>query len=219
MDVPKLSPRDTALQASLPALCVPHDSGLPPLEAGQRRLLLASDGVYLQARSLVMLASVRIAQATLPYGPHAQSVVLTNGQIPAALIAQAAQAARATPEKEIAAAVVWEDGAYRLVFPEVISADAGHISYRDQLDDSHLVLDLHSHGGGSAYFSPQDDESDRSRPGPYIAGVFGRCAGAMEFVARIVCAPHLVDLPVQVLAPGVNTLVAPKEPSAAPVGA
>lgn len=211
MDVADLSPRDTALQASLPVLCVPHDSGLPPLEAGQRRLLLASDGVYLQARSLVMLASVRIAQAELPYGPHAQAVVLTNGQIPAALISEAAQAARATPEKEIAAAVLWEQGAYRLVFPEVISADAGHVSYRDQLDDAHLVLDLHSHGRGGAYFSPTDDESDRSRPGPYIAAVFGRCDGQMEFVARLACAPHLVPLPVQVLAPGPNTLVAPKQ--------
>lgn len=209
MDVASLSPRDTALQASLPALIVPHDSDLPALKAGQRRLLLAADGVYLQACSNVMLCSVRVGTAALPYGAHAQSVVLTNGPIPAELIREAGRAARDTPTTEIAAAILWQDGKYQLVFPEVISASAGHVTYRDQLDDEHLVLDLHSHGAGKAYFSSQDDECDRQRPGPYLAGVFGRCDGPMTLALRLVCAPHLVDVPASVLAPAEGGLVAP----------
>lgn len=210
-----LSARDKALQAALPALPVPHDSDLPALPAGQRRLLLAADGLYLQARSSVMQVSVRVATATLPYGPHQQQVILSHGPVPASLVREAARLASATPDKEVAAAVVWKEGAYRLEVPEVISAGAGHVSYHDRLDDDALVMDIHSHGAGRAFFSSTDDASDLARPGPYLALVLGCCGGPMEVALRLVCPPHLVELPVRLIAPADGGLVVKDEPRAA----
>lgn len=203
-----LSPRDKALQAALPTLPVPHDSDLPALKPGQRRLLLAADGLYLQARSSVMQVSVRVASSTLPYGPHQQTVIFTHGPVPASLLRNAAQLASATPDKEVAAAVVWKDGRYQLELPEVISAGAGHVSYRDQLDDDTLVMDIHSHGKGPAFFSSTDDASDLARPGPYLAICLGRCDGPMELAVRLVCPPHLVELPARIIAAAEGGLVA-----------
>lgn len=204
-----LSPRDLAIQASLPILPVPHDGELPPLPLGQRRLLLAADGLYLEVSAPAMAATLRLAEAALPYGPLKQRLVLPHGPLPAAHLRGLAERAKATPQQEVAGAVVWAAGqGYQLVDPEVISASAGHISYRDTLDDAGLVLDLHSHATGPAYFSSTDDASDRARPGPYLAMVLGRCDGPMELALRFVSAPFLVPIPVQLLSPGAHGLVA-----------
>ena len=203
-----LSLRDLAVQSSLPVVPVPFDSPLPPLAVGQRRLLLAADGLYLEVAAPTLAATLRLAEARLPFGPLQQSLALPHGPVPAAHLRTLAERAQSTPQQEVAGAVVWAAGeGYQVVFPEVLSASAGHVSYRDTLDDAGLVLDLHSHAAGPAYFSPVDDASDSARPGPYLAAVVGRCDGAMELALRFVSAPFLVDLPVQLLSPNAHGLV------------
>jgi len=203
-----LSVRDLAVQSSLPVLPVPHDLPLPALPVGERRLLLAADGLYLQVASPTLAATLRLAETRLPFGPCQQSLALLHGPVPAAHLRELAQRAKATPKQEIAGAIVWSAGqGYQVVIPEVLSASASHVSYRDDLDDAGLVLDLHSHAGGAAYFSPVDDESDSARPGPYLAAVVGRCDGAMELALRFVSAPFLVPLPIQLLSPSTHGLV------------
>lgn len=203
-----LSLRDLAVQSSLPVVCVPHDGAWPELPLGQRRLLLAADGLYLEVAAPTLSATLRLSEAKLPFGPLQQRLVLPHGPVPASHLRALAHRAQATPQQEVAGAVLWEEGkGYQVVFPEVLSASAGHISYRDTLDDSGLVLDLHSHAGGKAFFSSVDDASDSARPGPYLAAVVGRCDGAMEVVLRFVSAPFLVPLPIQLLSPGKHGLV------------
>jgi len=82
----------------------------------------------------------------------------------------------------------------------VQSASAAHVRYVDTTDDRRLVFDLHSHAGGSAYFSQTDDVSDGSRPGPYIAVVVGHCEREVpELVARVVLPPYLVPITIEKL--------------------
>lgn len=204
-----LSVRDLAIQAALPIVAVPHDGSLPPLPMGQRRLLLAADGLYLEVAAPTLAATLRLSETPLPFGPLQQRLVLPNGPLPAAHLKQLAGLAKATPEREVAGAVVWTPGqGYEVVLPEVLSAGAAHVSYRDTLDDTGLVLDLHSHGTGTAFFSSVDDASDSARPGPYLAVVLGRCDGPMELALRFVSAPFLVPLPVQLLSPNAHGLIA-----------
>jgi PRTRC genetic system protein A len=204
-----LSLRDLAVQSALPALPVPLDSPLPPLLLGQRRLLLAADGLYLDLVAPTLSATLRLALTPLPFGPVQQQVSLHHGPLPAAHLRALAERASATPDREIAGAIVWTAGqGYRVVVPEILSASASHVSYRDTLDDTGLLLDVHSHGRGAAYFSPVDDASDNARPGPYLAAVLGRCDGAMELALRLVSPPFLVPLPVQLLSPAEHGLVA-----------
>lgn len=204
-----LSLRDQAVQSSLPILAVPHDGSLPALPVGQRRLLLAADGLYLEVAAPRMQATLRLAQTTLPFGTLQQRLVFPHGPLPASHLRALAERAKATPKEEVAGAVVWTEGkGYEFVVPEVLSASAGHISYRDSFDDEGLMLDLHSHATGPAYFSSVDDESDSARPGPYLAVVLGRCDGPLEIALRFVSAPFLVPLPVQLLSPGAHGLIA-----------
>ncbi|MFZ1643253.1 MAG: Mov34/MPN/PAD-1 family protein [Candidatus Contendobacter sp.] len=60
----------------------------------------------------------------------------------------------------------------------VYGRGAGHVRY-EPLPESHrdaLVLHVHSHGDGEAYFSVQDDRANREAgDSVYVAVVFGRC--------------------------------------------
>jgi PRTRC genetic system protein A len=89
--------------------------------------------------------------------------------------------------------IVWHavSGEMRLVFPTEESTGCTHVRYRrPQLDDDeHLVVDLHSHGHLSAFFSTQDDRDDR---GEFkIAGVIGNCDRGQCSTAFRLCANGL----------------------------
>jgi PRTRC genetic system protein A len=196
----ELSPLDAAIQSSCPTVLAPHQGELPPLRAG-KRLILAADGLYLEVRSTSLHVLQRIAVLQTPYGTVAPFVRLACGPIPRDLLRRATEAAAAT-RVEVAFAIVADgQGGYALVQPEVHSASASHITYADALPDDLLVLDIHSHGEGAAFFSSTDNASDLARPGPYIALVIGRCSTAPEIAARLVAPPWLCSIPPESLRP------------------
>lgn len=188
-----------AIDATLfpPLVPAPRFGTLSELQAGKKRFIGAADGVYVEASTEALRLRLRVARAVLPYGPLAAQVDLDAGPVPRALLREFVECAQAHAEREVAAAVVLDgNGIYRLHWPAVEDASAGHVSYRDTLDDARLVLDLHSHAGGAAFFSRTDDASDLTRPGPYFALVVGRCNQAdPEIVARAVLPPYLQPLP------------------------
>lgn len=189
---------DAALFAATPLLPVPRFGELPALPAGRKRLLGAADGLYVEARSLAWDVCMPVAiGVTLPYGPLAARLRCTAGPVPRAMLRRFVQAAMASPDREIAAAVViGPRGDFELVWPRVESASAGHVRYIDSdIDDERLVLDLHSHACAPAYFSAQDDASDGSRMGPYLAVVVGRCdRDDPEVATRLVMPPYLIPM-------------------------
>lgn len=193
-----LSAKDRVLFQATPMLMAPRFGVLPQLEPGNRRLISAADGIYIEARSPAIHLCQRIAKAVMPYGVVEPFVRLVYGNIPMALLNQARRHATDNPESEVAACLLLDHAAkaYRCVYPEVISSSHGHISYRDAIDDSDLVIDFHSHAHHPAYFSDQDDQSDLARPGPYIALVAGNCdlPNRQTHAARIVCPPYLLPM-------------------------
>lgn len=167
--------RDAALLASCPALAVPKFSPLPDMPRGQR-LLVAANGVFLQAKTTWLDCMIHLADMTLmpPYGAVTPYVRCAFGEIPSGLLRDFVAWARAAMPDEIAAALVYSasSGALRMARCEPVSQSSHGIRYRMPrlAADECVAVDLHSHGTAAAFFSATDDADDL---GLNIAGVFG----------------------------------------------
>jgi len=171
-------PRDRALLGATPTLMAPRFGRLPPPIVGQHRFVAGAGGLYLQGRSRALDVALRVADTPfpLPYGQVPEGVLLRHGALGQDLLLEAEARARATAPREWAGVVVLDhDGSYRLVEPPPVWSRTDSVRYRvEGFDPEALVLDLHSHGDGEAYFSATDDASDREG-GIYLAAVIGRC--------------------------------------------
>jgi PRTRC genetic system protein A len=160
----------------------------------------ASTGLFLEHRSPAFHLFAQIAAVPLPYGnvpePWFAPIVGTPDLLRA--LRRFVNHAAASPETEIAGAVVAGPGGHELVSPRSISASSGHVAYEDHIVDDHLVFDLHSHGRMPAFFSATDDRSDLSRRGPYLAVVVGSLGrpdlAGLSLAARLVSPPYLLHL-------------------------
>lgn len=186
---------DRALALSLPIVGATHGEPLPPVAVGQQRLVVASDGLYIEARSPALHVLQRVADASTPYGATRPFVRLTGEPVAYSELARIVGIAMSSPDSEIAAVVERSDaGSPKARRLAPISNGASHVAYADSgIDDDALLIDAHSHGRLDAYFSRVDDESDRSRRGPYIAMVVGKCDTEEPRIAlRIVVGQHLI---------------------------
>lgn len=189
--------RDFALLGSTPALMQPRFGALSPLVAGHR-YLVGRGGLYVEARSAVMHAVSCVAPSpvALPFGEVTPFLKLPEGGLPRGLIADAVVRARACVPDEWAGVIVYDGSGYRMLEPEVLSRSAGHVSYeRSGIEEATVVVDLHSHGAGAAFFSAQDDEDDTERGGFYLALVLGEVTAAQVSVAaRLVVHGHFAPV-------------------------
>lgn len=194
---------DVVALATLPTAPVFHATENPPLAPGERRLLVARDGAYLEARSDALHVCLRIAAFRTPYAAQDEFVRCVHGPIPRHVWAGLCEAALAASPTEMARLVVATEGGYTLVEPPVSSAGSGHVTFDESLiEEGSLVIDAHSHGNGRAFFSGQDDQSDLTRTGPHISVVFGRCGAAdrLELAARVCVPPYLLPINFALLA-------------------
>jgi len=169
--------RDQILLGQTPALMMPRFGELPALAIGQRRYIVANDGVYVEKRSPVMHVIARIAESPpLPFGKLNARIEMIGGTIPYELYdAFCDRAVNAAPI-EAAAFILWDEKKqeYVLLHCQGIDASAGHITYSvGDINKEYVICDWHSHGHGHSFFSTTDDASDAE--GLYIASVFGRC--------------------------------------------
>lgn len=189
--------RDFALLGSTPALMQPRFGALAPLAVGHR-YVVGRGGLYVEARSAVLhaVACVAPSPVALPFGEVTPFLKLPDGGLPRDLIAAAVGRARACVPDEWAGVLVYEGSGYRLVEPEVLSRSAGHVSYASSgIEEATVVVDLHSHGTGAAFFSAQDDEDDTNRGGFYLALVLGEVTAAQVSVAaRLVVHGHFATV-------------------------
>ena len=100
---------------------------------------------------------------SLTYGPLRANVEFAGGPLPYALYERMREAAIAALPHEWAGAVVYTpEVGYERVEPTPERVSAGPVRYRTEgISDERLVLDIHSHGAGTACFSPTDDISER----------------------------------------------------------
>jgi PRTRC genetic system protein A len=164
-----MNPVDTVLQTSFPTVMVPSREPLAKMVRPGERLLVATDGVYLEVLRPWLRVVRRIAvwnvSTAVPYGTMEEAAELLCPPVPPSLLESfRLQAGRACPD-ETGAWIVWNaiTGLFRLVELEATSRGPGHLVYvRPELrDGEHCVVDCHSHGTGEAFFSRTDNDDDR----------------------------------------------------------
>ena len=182
---------DIALQLSFPSVMVPTREPVVPMAWPGERLLIASNGVFLEINRPWIRLVRRLGsfewRTPVPYGEAVELTELPCGSVPAELVAEFARMARAALPNEVGAWIVWHaaTGLFRLVPLPSLSHSPAHLSYeRPKLRDGEwLVVDCHSHGRGSAYFSGTDDRDDQHDV--KFALVLGHCHRTPSVALRL----------------------------------
>lgn len=183
--------RDAALQLSCPSVIVPRFSELEPATKPGERLLIASNGVFLEvtrqwARFVRKVGNIGIP---VPYGECSNSTQLKSPRLPRNLLAQFNEMARENSKVEIGAGIVWNEctNEYRLMSVETLTASGAHLKYRPPALSAgdHLVIDCHSHGSYPAIFSETDDIDDKWCV--KVSYVVGNCGSEQQSTASRLC--------------------------------
>ncbi|MBA7712301.1 hypothetical protein ES703_121274 [subsurface metagenome] len=169
-----------------------HPDGLH----GQRGMfydyVLAENGVFIEAEGPLLAARVPVAPGQIRgLAPLEPQVVLRYGFIPQRFFDLALSAMLADISKERYVAVTWNDG-YHLEIPKQAAdpeqvgegADDGHgcgggVAY---LNPDKVVLDLHSHGTMTPWFSTTDN---RDEQGLKLYGVIGKLGATPQVRLRV----------------------------------
>jgi len=119
--------------------------------------VVAANGVFICAENPLIKATVRIAEASMRgLRPLFTMVCLKHGKIPGALYHLAMSIFMADRHHEQYLAVAW-DGAYHLMIPQQ-TGDAASVHYEKV---PNTILELHSHGELSAFFSGTDNQDEQ----------------------------------------------------------
>lgn len=191
-----MDPRDVALQSITPSVAVPRFSSLDRLEQPGHRFLVASDGLWLEAKRQWMYLCWPLAMQVdvpMPYGRLEPLVELAFGKLPSALLDEFIEMAKDRCPNECAAWIVWneQDESLRLIPLEEISVGTAHVQFHRPVlaGHEHLVVDLHSHGKLPAFFSGTDDHDDA---GEFkISVVVGNCDSQNTSIRSRICANGL----------------------------
>ncbi len=212
---------DATLFKSAPIVAVPLYCEFFPLQENGHRFLLASDGLYLEARRPWLHFIHRLVEhkaVHIPFGPVTPKVELAFGALGTALMELQEFGAHAMVESptEAAASLVWNHAAkaWGIRYPEIESASESHVRYKQVAlaEDESIAMDLHSHGAFPAMFSATDDIDDAGSV--KIAGVFGNLDLAMPSVAFRLCVLGLY-IPLKVPAEKIFGVSAPLDQTAA----
>ena len=132
--------------------------------------ILASNGVFVRAENSLIKATVAVSEATIRgLQPLQNSVELRHGRIPQYIYDLALSALMVNPYREQLVAVVW-DGSYRLKLPTQENGECW--SKYQTLPDT--VLEFHSHGLMSAFFSMTDNRDEQGLGLYAVAGRLDR---------------------------------------------
>lgn len=183
--------RDKALQGTTPTFMVPYFGTFEPLETNGQRILMASNGIWMEVRVAWIYLRIQVApplKVNVPYGAVEPAMEFAFGKLPRAMVSQFIDIAKLHSPNECAAWVVWNQttNSIRLqLLDDVVTVGQGHVvNNLPTLDeDDHMILDLHSHGTTKAYFSKTDNKDDRGIC--KIAGVVGNLDGGITTSFRL----------------------------------
>lgn len=178
--------KDLLLQSHLPTLMVPRFEALPSLLENHSRLLMAKDGLWIEAKTAWGAFIKRIFESPrpLPYGSIKEKTTLLSGPIPMRFLARFVTQADESGQEglETAAWIVWSAvQGWQYLELELLAQNVGSVMFRwPELDpETSLVLDMHSHGRGPAFFSKTDDLSDQGTA--HFSLVVGNCRTGRPF--------------------------------------
>jgi PRTRC genetic system protein A len=119
--------------------------------------ILAGDGVYIEATNELLYAFIPVAYCKIRgLRPASSQIVLIHRKIDVSLFDLALNTAIAKSEKEVYFAIVWQ-GIYHLYFTSQVGEEAKVTYYT--MDNT--IMDIHSHGRMSPFFSQQDDSDEQ----------------------------------------------------------
>ena len=166
-------------------MMIPVYEPLAPIAPGVARLLMAQDGLWIEADAVWghFRKQLWVSPRILPYGPTEELIALRCGRVPNRYLERFAQEANEEGElgREAAAWIIWHPTiGWRYQKLEILERSGVKVSYRwPRLEPEwRLVLDMHSHGRLAAFFSPTDDRSDQGDP--HFSMVLGKCRLGMS---------------------------------------
>lgn len=187
-----MAPRDLVLQLSCPVIGMPKYSELAPLQENGERIILASNGTFVEVRRMwarfIAQVGPRLA-TTVPFGEVSETVEYNAGKIPRALLAEFVGWAQKDSHVEIGAVITWDhrtgEYALRRSTSNHSTSDSLDYTIAELADTEHVVVDCHSHSFNPAFFSSTDDEDDRHAV--KYAFVVGNCATSNPSLASRLC--------------------------------
>jgi PRTRC genetic system protein A len=171
---------DEIIQTEFPTVMVPRHEALSALQEGKTRLLMARDGLYIEANQPWGRLVKRMwpAPRPLPYGEVEEIDTFRNAidavsrsEIMVRIMKEAAQYAESG--KEWMGLVLYEQESGEFLYrPLDFESTRTSVDYRKaKLKGASVAIDVHSHGKIAAGFSPTDDRDDAG--GVRIAVVLG----------------------------------------------
>jgi PRTRC genetic system protein A len=140
--------------------------------------ILAGNGLFIRAESPLIAATLHVTPTDIRgLLPLKQEVSLVRGKIYLDIYDVMFSILREEPGIECYMAVTWE-GAYLLRYPSQ-KGDGDSVQYECLRN---TVMDVHSHGSMSAFFSSQDDQDEQ---GLRLSMVFGRMDTTPEYDLRL----------------------------------
>jgi len=157
---------------------VKHKDGLDGVRGTFYDYVVAENGVFIEAEGPLLAARVPVAHGQIRgLAPLEPKVILRYGFIPQRFFDLALSAMLADVSREHYVAVTWNDG-YHLYVPEQAGTGGG-VEYEV---GSQVVLDLHSHGLMTPWFSRTDNEDEQ---GLKLYGVVGKLDKTPEVRLRV----------------------------------
>lgn len=196
-----MNPLDTFMQKAVPTVIVPRHEPLKFLETIGHRILMASNGVYLEVRRnwLHLIHQIAPIGITLPYGDVQETMGLPFN-FPLDLVRQFYKDALDRFPNECGGWIIHntETGKFRYELLTSLKASEDYLEVvRPTLvDGENLVIDLHSHGYHIAEFSPLDDADDAHET--VISGVIGSLGENQEPTASFRLCACGVQIPFRV---------------------
>jgi PRTRC genetic system protein A len=185
--------RDIALQLSCPVASAPKFSDLVPLDLNGERIVLASNGAFLEVCRPWVRIITQVGPAlamTVPFGELKETVDYKAGKLPRALLEKFVEWAQQESDVEIGAVITWNEntGEYALLRSKSNHATSDSLDYELPTlgDGVHIVVDCHSHSHHEAFFSRVDDKDDRHAV--KFAFVVGNCNTDKPTIASRLCA-------------------------------
>jgi PRTRC genetic system protein A len=181
---------DELLQSAVPVVMVPKHKPFEELAGLGHRFLATSDGLWLEVRrrwGYFRTSLVKQSKVAMPYGEVSEAAQLSFGAVPIELLKQFEDRAKSRFPNECASWVIWDEvsGAFTLINLNEFEAGPARVVFeRPRLHEhQHLIVDLHSHGAFSAFFSTDDDQDDKGEV--KLAGVIGDVGGTPSWKFRM----------------------------------
>jgi PRTRC genetic system protein A len=194
------SPMDIAIQSTFPVCVAPVDGVMTEPGSPGTRYIATGAGLIREVSTSWMVRRKLIAPCKLPYGEVQESVNFLIHSPPRSLWFDFVAMAKAALPNESAALICWNEtqGTWRLVEREFTFASPDRIDYIEPTlqGDELAVIDIHSHGTDSAFFSRQDNTDDQG--GIKISVCVGKLAlENPQFVMRLVVLDEYIPLQIR----------------------